>query len=549
MKFKNFLFTLCIFLFIASCASETSSVSTGGSSTPSEPEDTTSYYTIYFNSNNGDGYMEPLTVLKNNSVVLSPNGYNRVGFVFKGWSTSKTGSVEYMDNSTVSFNYDVTLYAVWEEIVYYKVRLHSNNGDDSTIVEEYPSHIMPVKLPYNTFTYGDKKFTGWYTIDNKEKYIDGDDSLVLTGDIDLYASWEDVKNVVTITFNPVGASGSMPALYALSNDIITLPYPTYVKNGYQLQGTYSYGGKSYRFGDKFKVPDTDADLYTVWIKLPEPPLPNFGGNSKKYIDRDVFVDGITIKEDDWVESLSKGLYYAVRKSHSGWYDTDQSWLNLCWAGSASNLLHWWHDKNKDNVQNYYDHYAPLGYEKPDITYEGWGKSHIFGYFSVKFPNKGYYTDRALQWYIAGKDDYQPDGGGFYKEVFGGDTSFVEFVGALTQYKFQLAMEKAFDNNMGIGGAEINMSGSHAITIWGAHYNSEGLIDRIYVADSATVPGNNTPGKQETGVSAVDIVYDSATGQVRMKTYLGGTIPLTAVILLSNGADKWEEFFKNNKPLR
>lgn len=534
------------------CGADNSSVSNGGSSNPSIPSNpgsNPSTYTIYFNSNNGDGYMEPITVENNSSVQLPSNKYMRAGFVFKGWSTSDTGSVEYNDNSTVFFSYDVNLYAVWEEIVYYKVKLHSNNGEDSSIVAEYPSHIMPVKLPYNSFTYGDKKFTGWHTIDNKEKYIDGDDSLILTGDIDLYASWEDAKNVVTISFNPVGASNTMPDIYALAGDIITLPYPTFEKNGYQLQGTYSYDTRSYRFGSSFPVPNNNVEFYTVWIKLPEPPLPNFGGNSKKYIDRDVFVEGITIKKEDWVPSLSKDLYYAVRKSYSGWYDTDQSWLNLCWAGSASNLLHWWHDRNKLNIQNYYDHYAPAGYEKPDITYEGWGKSHIFGYFSVKYPNKGYYTDRALQWYIAGKDDYQPEGGGFYQEVFGGNTSFVEFVGALTQYKFQTAMEKAFDNGMGIGGSEINMSGSHAITIWGAHYNKDGIIDRIYVSDSATAAGNNTPGKQETGVSSLDIIYDSETGQVRMKTYLGGSIPLTAVILLSKGDDIWNDYFSNHTPLR
>lgn len=111
------------------------------------------------------------------------------------------------------------------------------------------------------------------------------------------------------------------------------------------------------------------------------------------------------------------------------------------------------------------------------------------------------------------------------------------------------MARAFDNDMAIGGSEINMSGSHAITLWGAHFNSEGIIDKIYVSDSATAAGNNSPKGYETGLSVIEVVYDQTFGKVYMKTYLGGQIPLTSVTLLSNGAKEWEDYFKTHEKVR
>lgn len=518
---------------------------TGGSVEPVKE------YTIYFNANNGDGYMLPLTVEAGKSIQLSENIYTRAGFVFKGWSKVQDGAVEFQDKQYISVSENTTLYAVWEPMQAYTITYHSNTAvEEVKKVSKYPP--LPgdkIYLDANEFTNGDLKFVGWSLNqnDNKVTYQDAGPLFELTSNIDLYAVWE--SNPVTISFNPNGGTGEMPDLYARPGDVIKIPEPVFTRKGYLLKGAYTYNLVTYGTGMDFKVPDENVTFLTLWVEIPKDPDPVFGGNSDKYIDMDVWVKGVTVNKEDWIESNSPGLFYAVRKSNSGWYDTDQSWLNLCWAGASSNMLHWWHDMNKDNVKKYFDHYAPENAERPDTVYEGWGKSRIFGYFSIKYPNHGYYINRALSWYLIGPDDWQPAGGGFYKEVFGDNFTLVEEYLGVTQYSFNKAMARAFDNDMAIGGSEINMSGSHAITLWGAHFNSEGLIDKIYVSDSATAAGNNSPKGYETGLSVIEVVYDQTFGKVYMKTYLGGQIPLTSVTLLSNGAKEWEEYFNTHQALR
>lgn len=310
-------------------------------------------YTIYFNANNGDGYMLPLTVEAGKSIQLSDNIYTRAGFVFKGWSKVQDGMVEYYDKQTISVTEDTTLYAVWEPVQSYIITYHSNTAVDEI---KKVSKLPPVPgdkiyLDTNEFTNGELKFVGWSLNkdDNKVVYQDAGPVFELTSNIDLYAVWE--KNPVVISFNPNGGTGEMPDLYARPGDIIKIPAPVFTRKGYLLKGAYTYNLVTYGTGMDFKVPEENVTFLTLWVEIPKDPDPVFGGNSDKYIDMDVWVKGVTVNKEDWIESNSPGLFYAVRKSNSGWYDTDQSWLNLCWAGASSNMLHWWHDINKENVKN------------------------------------------------------------------------------------------------------------------------------------------------------------------------------------------------------
>ena len=56
-------------------------------------------------------------------VQLPSNGFSRTGYTFKGWSTTKGGSVKYENNGYVRNltpvkDATVTLYAVWEANTY-----------------------------------------------------------------------------------------------------------------------------------------------------------------------------------------------------------------------------------------------------------------------------------------------------------------------------------------------------------------------------------------------------------------------------------------------
>lgn len=509
-------------------------------------------YTIKFDRNGGSGYMEPIVVEKGSSIELTKNFYTRDGYSFAGWSKTADGTVDYNDEDVIAVTEDTTLYAVWNIVRQYKITYVSNTTDNK-IKESYkysPTGGNVVYLDANEFVNGNMKFIGWSTnkSSNRGEYQDKAPLSTLASDLTLYAVWD--ANPVVIKFNSNNGKGTMTDLYAKAGAKIILPTAEFTRDGYELLGSYTYYIYTLRFGSEFIVPDnvTEVELYTGWRQLPEPEQPIRGGNSEIYKDMDVWVDGVNVKQEDWVETGIKGLKYAKRRSDSGWYHTYQGDYNLCWAGAASNLLHWWYDRNKDSIENYFAYYASKDTIKPVMEYKGWGESTIFEHFKKSWPNKGYYINKGLIWYLLG-DDFRANGG-FFEEVFGRDAVFTESYGGLNQYKLNRLLEKAFLNKMGIGASEQNGFGAHAITIWGAHFNKDGFIDKIYVTDSGVKAGSNTPNI-ETGLLGIDIVYDfdSLFGRVYMKNFMGGLIPLNTITLFSNTKTEWQEYFDTHEPIR
>ena len=66
---------------------------------------------VEFRANGGEGSMAAQT--SDTSTSLVPNTFTQSGFTFAGWSTSPTGSVEYLDGATYGFSSDLVLHAVW----------------------------------------------------------------------------------------------------------------------------------------------------------------------------------------------------------------------------------------------------------------------------------------------------------------------------------------------------------------------------------------------------------------------------------------------------
>lgn len=553
MKLKSIL-VIFLLIFLTACGVENGSVSistgdnssssgsTGnggnnGGNTGGDNGETTLYYTINFYANLGEGNMQSVSVIQGESVQLPVNKYTREGFVFKGWSTVSTGIVEYNDKEIITPNGDMSLYAVWEEVSYYTITLHSATSEEETITLNVSSSDMPYKLPKNTFVNGDKKFTGWKSDIYDYKFIDGYADLVLSSNIDLYATWHD--SPVTITFNPVGGTGDMPAVYAVNDDKIKVPVANFTKEGYELKGTYTFDLVTYGFGSILTVPNKDVDLYTVWIELPKPPDPVFGGNSETYKNITVWVNGVNVKESDWILTNDKQSYVGLWREDAGWYNTNQGKYNLCWAAVSSNFLHWWHDRNKVYIDKYF---AENNSNRPDTAYLGFGKSNIFELYKNTWPNKGNHVDVGVEWFIAGVAG-NITGGAYYKDVFGDNFNLVEVYTGVTQYSFNKALDKAFNNGMIIAASERNALGSHVFTVWGAHFDDKGLVDKIYYTDSMYTPGSSTSPNLDTGLSYIDINYDNVTGKVSMKTKTGGFIPLNAVTLFSDGEKEWKEFFE------
>lgn len=76
-------------------------------------------YKISFDTNNGTGTMNDLSMTYDVEKSLPENSFAKEGYLFNGWSTKTSGTVEYKDqaavkNLTDKINGNVTLYAIWK---------------------------------------------------------------------------------------------------------------------------------------------------------------------------------------------------------------------------------------------------------------------------------------------------------------------------------------------------------------------------------------------------------------------------------------------------
>ena len=82
--------------------------------------------TVNYNANGGSGAPSSQKFLSGNSIKISSSKPTRVGYVFKGWGTSKTAKkVSYKSGSSYKFTKNMTLYAIWEKCTEHN---YKNNG-------------------------------------------------------------------------------------------------------------------------------------------------------------------------------------------------------------------------------------------------------------------------------------------------------------------------------------------------------------------------------------------------------------------------------------
>ena len=138
--------------------------------------------TITFNSNYGTIETRVQNVSLNESVKLDKNTFTRDDYVFKNWNTKADGSgISYSDEQVVSLNKDITLYAIWEEIVPYTI----NNLD----VDEDNRYIKGINIntevnnytPNFTLGYGYGIDVDTKTINNKQVLYTGGKTRITKG--------------------------------------------------------------------------------------------------------------------------------------------------------------------------------------------------------------------------------------------------------------------------------------------------------------------------------------------------------------------------------
>lgn len=173
------------------------------------------------------------------------------GYVFNGWYTAKDGGNIIDENTIFQSTQPVTLYAHWSV----KVTIYNNVTDNETPREEITPRYAEVQTLVAP-THTGYVFDGWSLNKNGERL---QDTYPLTSPTTLYARWEAVTNLVTITFNHnYGGSPTIETNELNAGSAITKEVS---RPGYTFLGWFDApeGGNKVT-----EVPDVATTLYAHW---------------------------------------------------------------------------------------------------------------------------------------------------------------------------------------------------------------------------------------------------------------------------------------------
>ncbi|WP_276354807.1 InlB B-repeat-containing protein [Cohnella caldifontis] len=240
-------------------------------------------HTVTFDSNGGTT-VSSKTVVDSNTVT-QPDAPTKSGFTFAGWYADEALTVSYDFSTPVTGN--LTLYAKWDEVpvVTHTVTFDSNGGTtvNSKTVVDGNTVTQPDAPTKSGFT-----FAGWYS--DEALTVPYDFSTPVTGDLTLYAKWDEIPAVThTVTFAVYGGSAVESQLVIDGGMVIEPAHPT--KNGFTFAGWYADEALTVSYD--FSTPVTgDLALYAKWNPIT---VVNhtvaFNSNGGSAVDRQTVADG------------------------------------------------------------------------------------------------------------------------------------------------------------------------------------------------------------------------------------------------------------------
>ena len=238
-------------------------------------------------------------------------------------------------------------------------------------------------------------------------------------------------------------------------------------------------------------------------------------------------------------------------------------LSQCWAKTASNMLHWWFEQNKEYIEQYkqktnieaqklslYKHDYIRGLQDEEEN----KKSNIANIFRAYTHNnaRGGYIEDGLTWYLYKRDAQKTLGSiypGLFDDVFTHDTSPITIERCETKAEFEQLMNKALDNKRAIGifwqGSKGNRPYQHAVTCWGAAYDEDNNIICLYIAESNLTEAVLYP----FGVRYKGNIYEEAEkNRTYMFNYALGkpeNIYIDGLTTLDKGEEQWKAWQDKN----
>lgn len=298
--------------------------------------------------------------------------------------------------------------------------------------------------------------------------------------------------------------------------------------------------------------DEEGEIRTViWAKGINAPVMGAGGDFRKEVTQGGF--------DTYV------IYKAPFSSGNGWYDVNKTRSggnididkNLCFAATASNMLHWWLDQNSENVDNYIAKNGDIiraGRRLSELknSFESQEESKIFELYKVLYGynERGFYTDLLMDLFINGyrprlsgatnieNDNLIPDNnGGFFYDVFKGEKLTDRTDGGDYEYLSEKLKEVLGDGGL-VGLSHKALSRNHIVTLWGAEYDLKGNLKAVYVSDS------DDQDESDLGMKRYEV--SNVGGKAKLSTNISDKSAGAAVgylHILYLGSNRWNNYFK------
>lgn len=284
---------------------------------------------------------------------------------------------------------------------------------------------------------------------------------------------------------------------------------------------------------KQKEEETDWRNKTVWTY----------GISHPSVDQWGYTTTTPFEEKGLKWDVSYGWYDCNKRFPNGGAGNNDS--NLCWAAASSNLLYWWLDQNKKYIDRYGKYTGPKEYNN-SLDCE------IFEHYKKHFHNTGNEVAAALSWFITGKYGMtEKEGAGFFRDVFG--PIHVARITRFSERSFPEELKKAFSEKSAIECTikYPNKELIHAITLWGASFDSNGDVCTIYITENNDRDIAEQPeyvdykNRKITQAGMIQKrVQKKADGFYYMESSTPGnfTFKIVELNILGLMTDKWEAYF-------
>lgn len=217
-------------------------------------------YTVTWDGNGGTPSKSSSSFHYNDALGTLPTA-TRTGYTFKGWSTSKTGTVNVSTTTKVTAN--VTYYAVWT-INSYTWTFDANGGTgDTTKTLNYNATLSTLPTASRASTAANNyTFAGWFDTDASTGGTQLTTSTKCTGNKTWYARWTATYKNYTVTWNGNGGTPSKSSSLFHYNDALgTLPTAT--RTGYTFKGWSTSASGSVNVSTTTKVTG-NVTYYAVW---------------------------------------------------------------------------------------------------------------------------------------------------------------------------------------------------------------------------------------------------------------------------------------------